>query len=400
MTSAAQRRGPLVHRRRADYAAAMPEFVQLAPGDSAPWFKARSPSNPQYVFNTAGGRWIVLAFIGSAGGPKGAAMWAAAQSMRPLFDDTRIAFFGVTMDPKDESEPRVAQSMPGMRWFWDLEGAISKLYGAAPRDWVVGKSKVDYRPQWILLDPTLRVAAVWDGENVEGLRRSLETLPEVNLAAGVELQAPILYLPRIFEPALCSALIDAYEQAGGQTSGFMVERDGKTHLQYDDGHKKRRDHLLDDDKLIAATRERIRRRIVNEVKKVHQFEVTRMERFLVGCYTAEEGGHFRPHRDNTTPGTAHRRFAMSVNLNADFEGGQLGFPEYGSRTFKPPPGGAVVFSCSLLHTVTPVTKGRRYAFLPFLYDEAAAKIREANNASLAEGVKSYNPNAGEQRARA
>ena len=37
-----------------------------------------------------------------------------------------------------------------------------------------------------------------------------------------------------------------------------------------------------------------------------------------------------------------------------------------------------MFSCSLLHEATPVTKGKRYAFLPFLYDDAAAKIREAN----------------------
>jgi hypothetical protein len=36
-----------------------------------------------------------------------------------------------------------------------------------------------------------------------------------------------------------------------------------------------------------------------------------------------------------------------------------------------------------------VTRGRRYAFLPFLYDEAAAKIREANNTYLGEGVGAY-----------
>jgi len=44
-----------------------------------------------------------------------------------------------------------------------------------------------------------------------------------------------------------------------------------------------------------------------------------------------------------------------------------------------------VFSCPLLHAVSRVTRGRRYAFLPFLYDEAVAKIREQNNAFLAEG---------------
>jgi predicted 2-oxoglutarate/Fe(II)-dependent dioxygenase YbiX len=38
----------------------------------------------------------------------------------------------------------------------------------------------------------------------------------------------------------------------------------------------------------------------------------------------------------------------------------------------------VVFPCAILHAVAPVTMGRRYAFLPFLYDEAGRKIREEN----------------------
>ena len=49
----------------------------------------------------------------------------------------------------------------------------------------------------------------------------------------------------------------------------------------------------------------------------------------------------------------------------------------------------MVFSCSLLHQALPVTAGVRYAFLPFLYDEAAARLREANNARLGEGVGAY-----------
>jgi predicted 2-oxoglutarate/Fe(II)-dependent dioxygenase YbiX len=110
-----------------------------------------------------------------------------------------------------------------------------------------------------------------------------------------------------------------------------------------------------------------------------------MERYIVCCYAAEDGGHFRAHRDNTTKGTAHRRFAVSVNLNEDFDGGEVSFPEFGSRSFKPPRGGAVVFSCSLLHAVSRVTRGHRYAFLPFLYDDAAARLREANTQFLAEG---------------
>jgi predicted 2-oxoglutarate/Fe(II)-dependent dioxygenase YbiX len=169
----------------------------------------------------------------------------------------------------------------------------------------------------------------------------------------------------------------------------MREVDGKTVAIHDHGHKRRKDYTIEDPNLVAETQRRVKRCVVPEIRKVHQFAVTRMERYIVSCYAAEDGGHFRAHRDNTTKGTAHRRFAVSINLNSDFDGGEVCFPEYGSRGFKAPPGGAVVFSCSLLHAVSPVTRGRRYAFLPFLYDDEAAKIREANNAYLGDGVSRY-----------
>ena len=38
----------------------------------------------------------------------------------------------------------------------------------------------------------------------------------------------------------------------------------------------------------------------------------------------------------------------------------------------------MVFGCGLLHEVKPVTQGERFAFLPFLYDDAAAEIRRQN----------------------
>ncbi|MBE7213520.1 MAG: 2OG-Fe(II) oxygenase, partial [Gluconacetobacter diazotrophicus] len=73
-----------------------------------------------------------------------------------------------------------------------------------------------------------------------------------------------------------------------------------------------------------------------------------------------------------------RRFAVSINLNDGFEGGELVFPEFGSRRHRPPAGGALVFSCSLLHAVTPVTAGTRFAFLPFVHDAPAAALKRAN----------------------
>jgi predicted 2-oxoglutarate/Fe(II)-dependent dioxygenase YbiX len=158
---------------------------------------------------------------------------------------------------------------------------------------------------------------------------------------------------------------------------------------HDPSHKRRKDFTITDPELIRQVQGRIVRRVNPEIEKVHFFTPTRMERYIVSCYAAEDGGHFRAHRDNTTRGTAHRRFAVSINLNGDFDGGEVSFPEYGPRSYKAPPGGAVVFSCSLLHAVSRVSAGRRFAFLPFLYDDAAARIREENNRFLTEGSGTY-----------
>ena len=80
---------------------------------------------------------------------------------------------------------------------------------------------------------------------------------------------------------------------------------------------------------------------------------------------------------------------MTINLNNDYDGCDLVFPEFGRRVYRAPSGGAVVFSCGALHQVTPVTRGRRYAFLAFLYGEADAALREENNAKIAQSEFRY-----------
>ena len=368
------------------------QYVNLTPGDPAPWFHQRSGSNPNYAFDTAAGRYVVLCFFGSAGDAAGKGAIVAAVANRAILDDERACFFGVSFDPRDEAENRVRDSMPGLRFFWDFDGKIGRLYGAVPKDANPQDGPVPGRRFWLVLGPTLRVAAVFpftsDAKH-DAVFAYLQQLPPPNRHAGFAISAPVLVLPNVFEPDFCRHLIGLYESHGGQESGFMRDVGGKTVQIQDHAHKRRRDYTVEDPELIRQTQARIQRRIVPEILKVHQFKVTRMERYIVSCYAAEDAAHFRAHRDNTTKGTAHRRFAVSINLNADFEGGEVSFPEYGPQGFKPPPGGAVVFSCSLLHAVSQVTSGRRFAFLPFLYDEEAARIREANNQFLGEGVGEY-----------
>jgi predicted 2-oxoglutarate/Fe(II)-dependent dioxygenase YbiX len=365
-------------------------YVRLAPGDPAPLFTQLIAPGEGYAFHRAAGRYVALCFIASAGDRLGGAVMDAAYARRDIFDDVHASFFGVSLDPRDDNEARLR---PDQHCFRDYDGRISRLYGCLPREHTAKETNVPARRFWLVLDPMLRVLRIFpfagDSKELAEVFAYLEALPPPERHAGIEVPAPVLYLPNVFDPGLCQRLIAQYEAHGGSESGFMREVGGRTVLINDPLHKRRRDHTLTDQGLIDETKALVLRRIVPEIAKTFQFHVTRMERFIVCCYAADEGGHFNPHRDNTTKGTAHRRFAVSLNLNDDYEGGELQFPEFGPRGYKPPAGTAVVFSCSLLHAANLVTRGRRYAFLPFLYDEAAAKIREANNRYLDTAVGPY-----------
>jgi len=367
-------------------------FAAMQTGDPAPWFRQRATSHPNYSFDSVAGRYVVMLFLVGAGDDAGRSAVEAVLANAALFDDATVCFFGVTVDPADQSEGRLRERIPGIRYFWDFDGTVSRLYGALPVDSKPGDRELPARRFWLVLDPTLRIRAVFpfavDGRH-EPVFDYIRQLPPPARFAGVEVNAPILVLPDVFDIDLCKRLIGLYDAHGGEISGFMQEEGGKTVAKHDPQRKVRRDYLIQDREIIQLIQRHVRRKIAPEIQRVHHFHATRMERYIVCCYSAEEGGHFFPHRDNTTKGTAHRRFAVSINLNDDFDGGELSFPEYGAKSIKIPVGTAVVFSCSLMHAVSKVTRGRRYAFLPFLYDDAAAKIREANNPHLGEGVARY-----------
>lgn len=346
----------------------MPTTPILA-GDPAPWFSAPATTNPDFAFHSLAGRHVILTFTRRPES-QGPAFTASVPELG--LAPAEVVWFFVGSGSTAAAHLPVAP--PSVQLFIDAEGMIGRLYGLAPDE---------TGPISFVLSPRLQTIAVIDAPDpqihaaaIREMRRRLVPLSRWRELSG---PPPILIISDIFEPELCRRLIAGYESNGGTVSGFMREENGRTVARHDARHKVRRDWTIDEADLVKAIQQRFRRRVVPEIQKAYNFSVTRMERYIVACYDATEGGHFNAHRDNTTKGTAHRRFACSVNLNAEeFEGGDLRFPEFGHETFRPPTGGCVVFGCTLLHEATRVTRGRRYAFLPFLYDEAAARVRDAN----------------------
>jgi len=347
-------------------------------GDPAPWFVAPTTSNPAFHFSSVAGRHVVLCFFGSARDAAVQRLLDQVRNRTDLFDGIRAAFCGVSNDADDARAGRLAEQDPAVRFFHDFQGGLANRYGLVQSASLSRAS--------LLLDPRLRVLEVLPLADPDAHAEALLALVAALPAAPAPGPAPVLVVPRVFEPAFCRSLIAFYDGIGGKDSGFMQTdpATGQTIGVIDHAQKSRRDVLIEDEALRTEIRTRIERRLVPEIRRAFQYEATRIERYIVACYDAREGGHFRAHRDNTTKGTAHRRFAVTLNLNAeDYDGGDLRFPEFGPQTYRATTGGAVVFSCSLLHEAMPVTRGRRYCLLPFLYDEAAARLREENLKYLA-----------------
>ena len=211
----------------------------------------------------------------------------------------------------------------------------------------------------------------------ERIAAAVKDVPSLGASKVVSAVAPVLIVPDVLDGELRREVTAAYEETGGAVSGMPRMVSGKPGLVADPSVKIRRDHTIAGTDLAARLTERIGQCVLPEIRKSFFYPVTRFEAFKVVCYDAGTGGYFRPHRDNTTPDSAHRRFAMTLNLNTgDYRGGELRFPEYGSALYAPDAGSAIVFSCSHLHEVTDVTEGRRFALLTFFYGDQDVRRRD------------------------
>jgi predicted 2-oxoglutarate/Fe(II)-dependent dioxygenase YbiX len=349
--------------------------------DPAPWFDANTLEGATINLGVKAGRWIALCFLSDFRDP--AIVYTLSQLLGEahLFDDDHLSLFGILTEPPEQAQQLAAVSHKALGFITDYDRTITSLYEC------VGK------PRLVILDPMLRVYGDFplgaSGTDPQILRTFLRGLPKVDDYAGVPLTAPLLVMPRLFEPEMCAELIAMYDADGGTESGFMLDDQGKTHTVIYRNLKSRKDFVIQDLPMRERMRDLVARRLVPAIERFFHYRPTRMDRRLVSCYAAEDGGHFYRHRDNVNAGARHRKFAVSLILNDDFEGGDVIFPEFGRRGYRPPLGGAVVFSTAALHQVLPVTKGKRYVFVPFLYGEEEARQRLANNALLGEGELHY-----------
>lgn len=332
--------------------------AELAPGDRFPNFVLpdQSGATRSFLERAKGNRILIVGDSDDSG------LKALQQAeLREIGFDC----LALVSEPSEPAARRAAQLGVTFPLLGDSAGkireALRKMLGFGPRGTFA-----------VLLDPNQRVtAAMFSLDSTELVRRGVEQARATPRAmdAGQYLKgvAPVLLVPDVLTPEHCRALISRWETMGheeGQVSSIVKgEETRRVHKEM----KSRRDHRIMDEAVLQELATLVGRRIGPELNKAFGFSKFRFDRFVVTCYDSQRDDYFRRHRDNQTPGTLDRRFAMTLNLNTgEYEGGGLTFPEYGPHRYDPPAGGAILFSCSLLHEAMPIIKGRRFTLLNFL----------------------------------
>lgn len=317
---------------------------------------------------------IVLRTLFSA---KARAMLAALEQAQPQLQDHGFQVVVVTGDTPSIAGGAKLPEHPGQLLLCDSVGHVLNWYLAAGT--TNGENELDEAPalRSYLLDPNQRVIASWANEAPEahfsGAFDAVEAWRHDSNRQAAFVAPPALVLPRIFEPELCDHLIGLWQTSHREGSLST----GREHL-YAPNKKKNQEHLIEDEETINRVRKTLARRVLPEINKVFNYgERLVMEGFIVLCYQVERGDFFDVHRDRYTP-QQPRRFALSLNLNEGFEGGELCFPEYADAKLKPPRGGGCIFSCSLLHRALPVSRGERFVMTTFFNDPETYGAEQAN----------------------
>lgn len=333
-------------------------------GDIAPNFALPDEFGQRVVLDgdDVAGHFTILIFTGAAAAEQIQAQLQSFAAAAAAFDGRSAKVFAIG---------KTASLPSAVVWLWprltDADGQCHAAYLGGGTGGVTT----------VVLAPNRHVIAVLNGPGpqAEHAIAAIEQAAAHRRSAMVNApHAPVLIVPDVLTRGDCEYLMRVFAEQGEfiaqtQHGAAMPAHDYKVRVpEY--GRRDRIDHFIANAETSGLIHSRFRTRLFPEIKKAYQYEITRYEPYRIGCYEGERGGELHGHRDNTLPIVAHRRFAVSVNLNShEFEGGALRFPEFGDEVYRPESGAAIAFSCSILHEAMHVTRGRRLVLLAFLGGE-------------------------------
>ncbi len=338
----------------------------LDEGDSAPFVHAHDHGGTLTGSNSdaLAGKPILLLFCPSVQDESLAAGLRAFGAAAGKLSALHATLLVICRSPAEaNAKARAGLALP-FALLADPNAAIFKGYGVDPHPAVPALTL-------FILDAGHRVARVLDrGEPKALVEETIATIERLATARPatrlLQSHPPVLVLPRMLRAEDCAFLAQVWSRkvpehaTDGFTNAGNASERGDFKVVHDGAYGKAVEYIVQDPALQGFIDARFRRRLLPEINRAFQAKGLKREGYRIAGYEARQGSFLNPHRDNSTPANAHRRFTMTVNLNAgEYEGGELRFREYGEQLYAVERGTAIIWSASLLHEVLPVTKGRR-----------------------------------------
>lgn len=316
------------------------------------------------------GKYLLLVFLNDCREQTALPVLEAFEQRREQLEQCDATVIAITSS-SHAARNRALKRDSGFAWpiAGDATGAVFASYGLHKDN--------DEPVRIVVLTPYRQVRAWFDTrddveEAVQSIMNQLESSKLAEELRWDPPHAPVLVVPNVLSTEECGRLIESFET----DKPFMVRRPRPGEVPgdyqipvYEHNRQDRVDQIIKDKTILGFLDERIFGRIAPMILKAFAFEVTRREDLHIARYTGERGGNAMGHRDNTSAATAYRRFALSMSLNDDYEGGEIVFREFSPRGYRVPAGTAMIFSSSLLHEVLETTEGVRYNLISHLFNE-------------------------------
>ena len=189
---------------------------------------------------------------------------------------------------------------------------------------------------------------------------TLDSLLEIDIKKYNENQnVPYLLIENVLSEELLKEVVEYYEN-------------NKDKGELQNTATKNRTHVFPNYELEKKIDNKLSRSLFPEIKKMYNFDVYYREHYKICSYDAETNGRFHPHRDSPYP-QQHRKYAMSLFLNDDYENGEFELTEY-NLSVKPKANSAFIFPGICSHMVHPVTKGKRQTIIAFFCEKSSNSI--------------------------
>ena len=346
-------------------------YVQpLWPGALAMGFESRDEQGRRLTLadDHLSGYHLLLVFLSDPHSDEAVALMRALAEREAQFDAANATVIAVSAS-SDAAHNKQLKRASGFPWSvaCDPSGGLFASYGLHKGH--------DRANRLVMLTPFRQIRAWYDleldaGETLKVIMDQLENAKTAEEMRWSPPHAPVLIVPNVLSPEECGKLVESVET----DTPFMVRRPQPGEIAgnykipvYEYDRQDRVDLIIKDPNTLKFLDERIFTRVTPMIKKAFAFDVTRREDLHIARYVGKREGFEIGHRDNSSPAGAHRRFALSMSLNEDYEGGGVAFKEFSPKGYRVPAGTAMVFSSSLLHEVQETTSGVRYNLISHLF---------------------------------